>query len=214
MFLLCAVQHHQQRLWGPNKERYRCEFPKIPWFVQLVQSHGLAEWLKRSTNSAKFLLVGLIRCRPGIVAEDLLSRYEHRAELEVWKSFWTGMGNMFTVIVEELFVLETPQYIHTCRDHRYEEPRPLVGRPNPLSPFIPLSCPDLLSASGALWDGRSDCCRSCMVVEALAGWSLEHTEGLLGMPVLEPVASLIAKRVAFYWDAWPLVYTTKLTRLV
>ena len=195
MFFLVSVQNHQNRIWGPNGERFRCEFPSHQWFVELVKKHDLDCWLGRKQNAAtRFFVLALMLCRPGIASHDLFSMYEHRDELDIWREFWTGMGNMFTICVEECFVLDQALEIFTCRDARYEQPRPLSGRRHPLSPFLPTIGPaeDMLGVTGNLWQkGRQ--VLSCVASDVLARWSMSLTDCVLAVPVLEPVVSLIAK---------------------
>ncbi|CAE7832485.1 unnamed protein product [Symbiodinium sp. CCMP2592] len=195
---LCAVENHQTRVWSESGQRLRCQFPKKPWFLELVQEHDLAEWLsvRNRNDSVKFALHGIMSICPGISADDLLSEYPKRSELGVWRSFWTAQGSLYTVLVKECLVFQEPQEVHTYLDVRHAEPRPLRGRPNALSPFLPSNCkPErMLNVPGVLWQCDSSSRIGNMTVQdALQRWGLELTEASVAVPVVQPVAGLIVR---------------------
>ena len=201
VFFLCAVQNQQNRITGEDGKRLRCEFPKRPWFLKLVQQHHLEQWLQTRAReyfvTTKYVLVGLMKCVSGIAADDVLSSYDAdaRAELDVWRQYWTSMGNLYTVLVEECFIFHQPQDVHTYVDSQYEEPRPLVGRRYPLSPFVPPRCPlpEILQLTGDLCKAGQRLAANVSVGHALGVWGLTMTGMTPAIPVAEPVASLICK---------------------
>ena len=182
---LCAVQHHENRVFNEAGKRLRCYFPQTPWFVELVAQHELQEWTRRSNNSPKFFLLGFVKCEEGIAAEDLLSQYSHRKELDMWRSFWTGMGNVYTILITDRFVFQEPQPVYTCQDLRYEQTRPLTGRKNPLAPFQPPSA-RIAETVGTFFnhsEGREG--RVCTAADAARSWGIDLDEILLAVPVVD-----------------------------
>ena len=109
VFYLCSVPHHVQRLdvpGGSSSHRLRCSFPHAPFFMELVHARELQHWLTRNSNSPAqhFIITGLLKVRPGVASQDAISQYPHRHELAVWKHFWRGAANAFTILVDELHV--------------------------------------------------------------------------------------------------------------
>ena len=204
VFYLCALQHHQTRITGKGGKRLRCEFPGRPWFVSLVAKHSLQEWLRKGRDSRhatpKFMLMGLMRCVAGIAADDFISPYAARDELDMWRHFWAGMGNLFTVLIEECFIFASPQAVHTYLETHgsaANQSRPLVGKAYPLSPFLMQAsqAQQVLALQGDLWQFGKGHLHACTAAEACSRWGLDLTATTLAVPVVEPISSLIAQGV-------------------
>ncbi|CAE7694010.1 unnamed protein product [Symbiodinium sp. KB8] len=202
VFYFCALQHHQTRITGKSGKRLRCEFPSRPWFVSLVAKHSLQEWLRKGRDSRhvtpKFMLMGLMKCAAGVAADDFMSPYAARDELDMWRHFWAGMGNLFTVLVEECFMFTSPQAVHTYLEPRgpaVNQSRPLVGKPYPLSPFMMQAsqAEQVLTLQGDLWQFGRGHLLTCTAAEACRRWGLDLTAATLAVPVVEPISSLIAQ---------------------
>ena len=193
VFYLCRVEHHVQRIHDKQGgRRIRCRFPSHRWFVQLVKEHGLSETLRSNDGSvsARFSLVGVMRCTAGISPDDLLSPYRARDELSVWKGFWQAMGNVYTILMDGCLVFTEPMDIHTYLDRRFAEPRAVSGRRHALSPFVP-SLPDMLSAApGHLWRGKENLGPQ-KLQDVFQAWGRELSSSTLAAPVVEPIAWLM-----------------------
>ena len=194
---LCSVKNHQTRVWSESGQRLRCQFPKRHWFMTLVHQQGLQEHLSRRNATATFRLEGLMTFNPGIAAEDVLSEYPAREELQIWKHFWACQGSLYTVLACECFVFQEVQDIYTYSDVRNAEPQPLRGRRNALSPFLPANCQTehMLGLPGTLLQcgGRGEGQTAMSVRDVLARWGLELTDQTLAVPVSEPIASLLSR---------------------
>ena len=120
IFYLCAVPYHVSRMKarGPSGEsqRIRFAFPQLPFFMELVNRRDLQCWLsqKHTNRTPQFHIIGIFKGKPGILAQDTLSQYAHRDELQVWTGLWRGISNAYTVIVEELLVFDEALQVYTC----------------------------------------------------------------------------------------------------
>lgn len=119
---LCSVRNHIQRL-EYNQKKLRCAFPEAPDFMAKVKDHNLQHLLSVPVGAPSFVITGLARVRRGMSKQDILLQCGHRDEFAVWNHYWRGASNLFTIEVEETFVLHQPLPIFTCLETQPQGPK-------------------------------------------------------------------------------------------
>ena len=94
--------------------------------------------MKQRNASTVFKLTGLVRCHAGVAVSDVFAKAHSQPELDVWQDYWSGLSNnLFTVLVQDVFIFDVPQQVYTYKDPRFEDSRPLQGKLHPLAAFEP-----------------------------------------------------------------------------
>ena len=202
-WLVHAPDLHQRRSVNEDGvKRRRLSFPSSGFLQCLLETHRF----ERQTRQSNYKIFGLACAKPGVTFRDMLSIC-NRQELRTWTSYFGKDAHGYTIQSSESFIFKQPLIVHSCL-REDGGTQPLDTRNFPLAPFFPSGwkLSDLSSVQGSLQMGPS-MRQECTAAFAMQRWPNPRPEGPVALPVVDPIASLIARGVwgsIGFLASWPL----------